>query len=117
MLQPELEEESVRLADLRTGSDPQGLHDLVSVQVRTDGRHLLLLREARDPLLEVVVRAPEPLGLAPVAGGAVGTGEDVEALELVAGVADVATDRRVGPLALAVAVEAQVQLDQLRHRV
>ena len=68
-----------------------------------------------DPLLEVVVRAPQPLGLALVAGGAVGAGQDVQPLELVAGVADVAAYGGVGPLAVAVAVEAQVQLDQLRR--
>ena len=80
-------------------------------------RELLLLGEPRDPRLEVVVAAPQPLGLAPVAGGAVGTGQDVQPLELVARVADVAAYGGVGPLAAAVAVEAQVQLDQVRDRV
>ncbi len=52
-----------------------------------------------------------------VARGAVGAGEHVEALELVAGVADVAAHGRVGPLARAVAVEAQVELDQVADGV
>ena len=41
----------------------------------------------------------------------------MQPLELVAGVADVAADGRVGPLPRAVAVEPQVQLDELGHRV
>ena len=73
--------------------------------------------EPRDPLLEVVVGAPQPVGLALVAGRAVGPGQHVQPLELVAGVADVAAYGGVGPLPRAVAVEAQVQLDQLRDRV
>ena len=75
------------------------------------------LREPRDALLEVVVGPAEPLGLAPVAGRAVGPGQHVQPGELVAGVADVAADGGVGPLPGAVAVEAQVQLDQLGHGV
>ena len=64
----------------------------------------------------LVVRAPQSVGLGLVPGGAVGPGQDVQPLQLVAGVADVAADGGVGPLPLAVAVEAQVQLDQLAHR-
>ena len=56
-------------------------------------------REPGDPGLEVVVGTAQPLGLAPVAGGAVGAGEHVQPLELVAGVADVAAYGGVGPLA------------------
>ena len=78
---------------------------------------LLLLLEPGDPRLEVVVGAAQPLGLAAVAGGAVGAGQHVQPLELVAGVADVAAYGGVGPLARAVAVEPQVQLDQLGDRV
>ena len=52
-------------------------------------------------------------GLALVAGRAVGAGELVQPRAAVAGVADVAAHGGVGPLAVAVAVEAQVQLDQL----
>ena len=59
----------------------------------------------------------EPVGLALVAGGAVGAGEHVQPVELVAGVADVAAYGGVGPLPRPVAVEAQVQLDQLGDRV
>ena len=55
--------------------------------------------EPRDPLLEVVVGTPQPLGLALVAGRAVGPGQHVQPLELVAGVADVAAYGGVGPLA------------------
>ena len=60
---------------------------------------------------------PQPVGLGLVPGRAVGAGQDVQPLQLVTGVADVAADGGVGPpLApdVAVAVEAQVQLDQAR---
>ena len=113
VVEPQLEQEAVGLADLAARRDPEDLHDLVAVEVGPDRRQLLLLGEPRDPRLEVVVGAPQPVGLALVAGRAVGPGQDVQPLELVAGVADVAAYGRVGPLARAVAVEAQVQLDQL----
>src|SRR5690606_9793754 len=112
VLEAQVEEEAVGLADLAAGADAADLQDLVAVEVGAEGGELLLLGEPGDAGLEVVVGTPQPLGLAPVAGGAVGAGEDVQALELVAGVADVAADGGVGPLAAAVAVEAQVQLDE-----
>ena len=56
------------------------------------------------------------VALADVPGRAVGAGQDVQPFELVPGVADVAPDRGVGPLAVGVAVEPQMQLDQLAHR-
>ena len=62
--------------------------------------------------LEVVVGAAQRCGLARVAGGAVRARQLVQLGQLVPGVAHVAAHRRVGPLAAAVAVEAQVQLDQ-----
>jgi hypothetical protein len=75
------------------------------------------LLQQGDPGLEVVVGTAQPLGLGAVAGRAVGAGQDVQPLELVAGVAHVAAYGGVGPLARAVAVEAQVQLHQVGHRV
>jgi hypothetical protein len=116
VVEAQLEQVPVRRADLRAGRDPQDLHDLVSVEVRPDRGQLFLLGEPGDALLEVVVRPAQPLGLALVAGRAVGAREHVQPREQVAGVPDVAADRRVGPLALAVPVEAQVQLDELRDR-
>ena len=72
---------------------------------------------ALDPGLEVVVGGGQPAGLAHVAGRAVGAGEAVQPRQERAGIRDVAAHGRVGPLALAVAVEAQVQLDQPRDRL
>ena len=69
-----------------------------------------------DARLELVVGDGEAVGLAAVAGGDIGAGEDVQPLEQVAGVAHVAAHGRVGPRALGVAEEAQVQLDEPRHR-
>jgi hypothetical protein len=60
--------------------------------------------------------ASQPRGLLRVAGGHVGAGEDVEPLELIAGIPHVAPHRRVGPGALGVPEEAQVLLDELRDR-
>ena len=54
-------------------------------------------------------------GLATVAGGDVGPGEAVQALQQVTGVGDVAPHRRVGPRGVRVAVEPQVQLHQAGH--
>ena len=67
--------------------------------------------------LELVVGALQSKRLLLVAGRAVRAGQDVEPLELIAGVADVATHGRVGPLTGSVAVEPQVQLDELGHLV
>ena len=57
------------------------------------------------------------VGLALVARRAVRAGEHVQPVELVAGVAHVAAYGGVGPLPVAVAVEAQVQLDQRAHGI
>ena len=59
----------------------------------------------------------QPLGLALVAGGAVRAGQLVQPRQQRSGVGDVAAHGRVGPLAVAVAVEAQVQLDQPGDRL
>ena len=91
--------------------------DLVAVELGAHRRQLLLLEQRLDPRLEVVVGGGEPAGLAHVARRAVGAGEAVQPREQRAGIRDVAAHRGVGPGALAVAVEAQVQLDQPRHRL
>ena len=70
---------------------------------------------ALDALLELVDPPLDPPLLAGVAGGDVGAGQQVQSLQQVAGVADVAAHRGVGPAQL-VGVEPQVQLDQLGDR-
>ena len=87
---PQLEQEAVGLADVTAGPDAEDLHDLVAVEVRTHGVELLLLGEHGDAGLQLVVGLLQPRRLLPVAGRAVGAGQDVQALELVAGVAHVA---------------------------
>ena len=94
-----LQQVGVRLADDAAGADAEDLHDLVAVEVGPHRVELLLLGEHGDPGLEVVVRGAQPGGAGPVPGGAVRAGQDVQALELVAGVADVAADGGVGPAA------------------
>ena len=116
-VEAQLEQVPVGLADLPAGSDAQDLHDLVAVEVRPDRGQLLGLGELLDPRLEVVVGAPQPVGLLLVAGGAVGARQHVQPVELVAGVPHVAAYGGVGPLARAVAVEPQVLLDELGHGV
>ena len=81
----------------RPGREPEDLHDLRAVEVGADRVELLLLRAARDPRLEVVVRGGQPRGLALVARGAVGPGQPVQPLEQRAGVGDVAAHGGVGP--------------------
>ena len=77
---------------------------------------ILLLLQPCDPVFQVVVgRAQQGGRLAPVAGGAVRADELVQPRQQRPGVGDIAPHRRIGPLALAVAVETQVQEDQPRH--
>jgi hypothetical protein len=82
-----------------------------AVEVRADRGELLLLGEPGDPHLEVVVGAREAAALRGC-GSCSRPGSACAAAEQRPGVADVAAHGRVGPLAVAVAVEAQVQLDE-----
>src|SRR5205085_9617886 len=107
-LQPQLQHLLVGLADLRPRSDPQDLHDLVAVQVRTDRIQLFLLLEPRDALLQSVVRPRKGVGLALVTSGAVRPRQLVQPLQLRTGVPYVAAHSRVRPLARPVSVEAQM---------
>ena len=77
-----------------------------------DRVELLLLAQPGDALLEVVVGRGQLHRLAPVAGRAVRPGQLVQPVEQRTGVGDVAAYGGVGPGPGAVAVEAQVQLDQ-----
>ena len=87
------------------------LHHLLPVEGWTERVEVLLFGEAGDALLEVVLEGPERRGSALVAGGHVGARELVQLVEQRAGVAHVATHRRVAP-PLSVPVEAQVHLDE-----
>ena len=78
---------------------PEDLHDLVAVEVGPDGGQLLLRGQLRDPRLQVVVGAGQPLRLGLVPGRAVGPGQRVQPGQQRARVGDVPADRRVGPLA------------------
>ena len=69
-------------------------------------------RSSGDPLLQRVVGGRQRGRLALVAGRAVGADQLVQPGQQRPGVGDVAAHRGVGPLAAAVAVEAQVQEDQ-----
>ena len=99
--------------DQRTRRQAEQLHDRVAVEVGPDPGQVLLGRDPGDPLLQRVVVGRELGRLAPVAGGAVRAGQLVQPGQQRTGVGDVAAHRRVGPLAPAVPVEAQVQRDQL----
>nr|CEL15991.1 hypothetical protein [Kibdelosporangium sp. MJ126-NF4]CTQ93915.1 hypothetical protein [Kibdelosporangium sp. MJ126-NF4] len=111
-VEPEVLEELPRPADHRTRLEVEQPHDLVAVQVRPDPGQVLVGGDPGDPGLQVVVGALQRLRLAAVAGRAVRADQLVQPVEQVTGVGDVPADRRVGPLALAVAVEAQVQEHQ-----
>src|SRR5690606_20892034 len=116
-VQADRQEVLVRPPQERARLDAEDLGDLVPVQLGSHPRQLLLLAQACDAGLEVVVAARQALGLAHVTGGAVRPGELVQPAEQRAGVVDVAAHRRVGPHPGAVAVEAQVQLDQAGDRL
>ena len=57
LIHPNGKQVLVCAAQHRPRSDPQDLGDLVAVQLRAHGVQLLLLQQARDTGLEVVVRA------------------------------------------------------------
>ena len=75
----------------------------------------LQLGQDRDALLEGVVGVGQFRGFAPIAGGAIGTNQLVQSRQQWTSVDDVAAYGRVGPLAAAVTVEAQMQLHQASH--
>ena len=110
---PQRQQVLVGLPDEPAGRDAEDLHDLVAVEVGPDRVQLLLLLQGGDALLERVVGRGQRRRLLPVAGRAVGTDELVQAGQQRTGVDDVAAHGRIGPLAAAVAVEAQVQEHQL----
>ena len=114
LLHAQVHEEAVGLADDRPGGHAELGHDLAAVEVGADGGQLLGGAQGLDTLLEVVVGAVQHGGLAAVAGGDVGPGEPVEALQQGTGVGGVAAHGRVRPGGVDVAVEAQVELDQPR---
>ena len=91
------------------------VHDLLPVEGRAQGVEVLLLGEARDALLEVVLQRLELGGPALVAGGHVGAGELVQLVEQRAGVAHVAAHGGIAP-PVTVPVEAQVHLHELVDR-
>src|SRR5699024_767910 len=68
----------------------------------------------RDPPFQVVVGVGEAGGFAFVPGRAVGTGEPVQALELLTRVGDVTAHGRVRPTRVPVSVETQVQRNEFR---
>ena len=111
---PQLLEIAPRLADLRSRRDPEDRHDLVAVDVGAHPRQVFLLGQFRDAPLEVVVVGLQPRRAALVAGRAVRAHQLVQPAQQRPGVGDVAPHRRVRPPAVAVAVEPQVQIHQLR---
>ena len=87
------------------------LHDLAAVEVGTQRVELLFVAELGDARFEGVHAFGQHAGLGLVAGGAVGAGERVQALEQRPRIAGVAAHGAVGPV-VAVAVEPEVQLDE-----
>ena len=95
--------------------EPEDCHHLVAVEIGADRLELLLLTQHDDPGLEFV--HPRQQACAPCARRvrAVTSRQLVELVEQIAGVADVAAHRAVGPHAVAVAVESQVQEHEPLH--
>src|SRR5690349_13915350 len=63
LVEPQLHQEAVGLADLAAGAEAEHGHDLVAVEVGPQRRELLRLGQPLDPGLEVVIGTPQPLGL------------------------------------------------------
>ena len=105
----QLQQVVARDLDGARGTQPQNVHDLVTVEVGADRVELLLLAQGGDARLEVVVGGGQVVGLAAVAGRAVRARQAVEAPEEVARVGHVAAHRGVGPGGPAVAAGAPVQ--------
>src|ERR687892_132734 len=94
---PELQQILAGLPHERSRGNPQALHDLVPVERRTDGGEILLLGQASDPFLQLVLEPGELPRPGRVRGGAVGSGEKVEAIEERTGVPNVPAEPAVGP--------------------
>src|SRR6185436_7057799 len=109
-LQTQLHQVVERAADRGPRRDTEVLHHLHAVQRRAHRVEVLLLRQARDPLFQVVLERLELLRLEPVLRRAVGAGELIQLVEQRPGVTHVPADRAVAPLG--VAVESQVHLDE-----
>src|SRR5690606_15870666 len=69
LVQAQVEQKTVGLADLAPRRDAEDPLDLVAIELRADRLELLLLAQRGDPLLKVVVRAGQPGRLALVARG------------------------------------------------
>src|SRR5437016_14019513 len=99
-----------RFPDEGTRRHPEALHHLEPIERWADRFEVLLLREGRDPLLELALQRCEPACAIGVAGRDVRARELVEPVEERPGITDVASNRRVGP-SLPVPVEAEWELD------
>jgi len=115
MLYPLFEQVPVGLPDGGPGRDAENLHDLVAVQVGTQPVELLLRRKDGDSPFQVVVGTLKPLRLLPVPGRAVGPGQHVQPGEQGAGIAHITADGGIGPLAVGVSVEPQVEPHERGH--
>jgi len=95
----------------------------MAVQVGAQGVQRFLGRQLVDARLQLVIGAPQLFGLGGIPSGAIAAGENMQPLELVAGVPDIAAHRRIGPAAgaglvsFAVAMKPQMLLDELADGV
>ncbi len=116
-VEPKLLEIPPSLPHLGTGRDTEDLHDLVAVEIRSHPCEVLLRGQFLDAVLEVVVVGLQPGRAALVAGGAIGAHQFVQPRQQRPGVGDIPAHRGVGPPAVPVPVEPQMQVHQLRHVV
>ena len=102
---------------LLAGADAEKALDGLTVEFRSHGRDFFGLSQLADARFQIIVGKRQPVGFASIAGGHIRAGENVQAFELVAGIAHVAAHCRVRPGLVAVSKEAQVQLDQSGDRI
>ena len=94
---------------------PSMLHDLVAVEIRPDRVEVLFLLEIAHALLHLVHGLDENIiALRLVLCGRVGARQPVQPLIQRTGVLDVAAYGGIGPRLFHIAVEAQMQVHQLR---
>src|SRR5687767_13893309 len=88
---PQLQQVLAGLAHERSRPDAEAFHDLVSIERGADGGEVLLLGQTGDPLLQLILESGEFPSPGRVLSGAVGSGEQVEAVEESSRVPDVST--------------------------
>src|SRR5690606_5921146 len=88
-IQTQFQEKLVRAANDLARLDIQQAHDLLAIEVWTNGLQFFLLGDLRDARLEVIVGKPQAVSLLTIARGDIRTGQAVQVLEQISRISDV----------------------------